>query len=281
MHFNLFPYLCTQTNTNTMATAHGTFLDIGNEITDEVKTFLHYFAQDTTARLLHNVAKLDLRDSGALRASIQATVYNNAGGNDALVRFYYLNYGRYLQHALGAYFYVDDDLNTYRKRKLKNGTSVTIAGSGKRHGVKRQNVDVPEMTEMVKLKPNISGLPKNADRERTHYASPWLDSEIRLHTKAIQRRLSLQLGFTASAYLLHGFLRAFAVSRAPDQKTVNARMDYNDFNPNARLFPADVYAPIISFEPDFDAEEAWLKCKGYIKQMQHGWGLSSFNMNNV
>ena len=249
------------------------FLDLANPITPEVETLLHYFAKDTTQRILHNISKLDIKHSGALMSSISSTVYKNAGGNDMLVRFYYLNYARYLQHALGAYFAVDADLEVKK---------------GKRQGVKRRNVEVPEMTSMENLKPSISGLParvmKGKTREDYHKAKPFLDSEIRLHLRSTQRRLAVLCGFTASAYILHGFVRSMARLRDPNYiiskngySVAEGRERFNERGGRQ----VDVNEMVISWEPDFDAEKAWLKARGYLEHFQAEWGLSTFNKQNL
>lgn len=54
-----------------MKLEHASYLDFGNELGKEELQLLHFFCKDTTERILRNVRKLDVRNTGALANSIQ------------------------------------------------------------------------------------------------------------------------------------------------------------------------------------------------------------------
>ena len=65
-------------------------LGLDKEFTQETVMELHRFAQRTVNRIMEKIARLNIKDTGALMNSIKATVHTNAGGNQALVQFFYL-----------------------------------------------------------------------------------------------------------------------------------------------------------------------------------------------
>lgn len=74
-----------------------------------VEKILYYFMIDTLDKINKNIAELAIgrhnpnahwEGVGDLEDSIRATINNNAGGNKALVTFFYQNYGRFVEIAV-------------------------------------------------------------------------------------------------------------------------------------------------------------------------------------
>lgn len=75
----------------------------------KVEKILYYFMIDTLEKINKNIAELAIgrhnpranwAGRGDLEDSIKATINNNAGGNKALVAFFYQNYGRFVEIAV-------------------------------------------------------------------------------------------------------------------------------------------------------------------------------------
>ena len=241
-----------------MKLEHGSYLEFGNELGKEELQLLHFFCIDTTERILRNVAKLNIRNTGALASSIHGIVYANSGRNDAMIRFYYMNYAGYLENALGSYFDIDDDLSK----------------GNKRHGVKAKNAIVPQVDSqgVRPMEIGIKGIPEKVSDSRAHQgqmrgalhrAKPIIHSEIRLHLKNTQRRLAVLLGYTATAYLLRGLIVAIQ-----DKGMVEHEYPYG-IGTREQWLPTD-------FSAAKAEEDAWLEARGYLKQIEHGWGLTAF-----
>lgn len=178
-------------------------------MTDEVRQYLHWFCQNTTEKILRNINRLAIgrcEDStGELARSIHGIVYNNAGGKDAFVRFYYQNYAPYLEYGLGAYYGVD----------------AALAEGDKRKGVK--DIHVHPVTAISSagfsgIRTTMHGIPQTytksdgttADRGEVHKARPFLHSEIRIQLRRIQERLVTACAYTATAYLVQGVCRSMS-----------------------------------------------------------------------
>jgi hypothetical protein len=168
-------------------------LDLGNVVNEEMMEILHYFARNTIDRIFHHIERLDIKDTGALKKSIRATVSNMSSGNIALVNFFYINYGVFVEQAVGKYYGVDSDL-------------------GHKRGVKSVNIGAPEITsyDYGAMKGQIKGIPernpkvksRGGERGAFHRPRPFLMSEIRYQLRRTQWRLLEQLGYTASAHLI-------------------------------------------------------------------------------
>lgn len=158
--------------------AKDTFLDLANTLGQAEQQILFYFCKDTTERIMMNIARLGIGEckgaTGALRKSIHSVVYNNARGDEAMIRFYYLNYAAFVETATGKYYGVD--------RKGKKYADVSpippIGGSG------------------------YEPIPTKAPR---HRAKPFITGEIRLHARATQLRLAKACAYTAQWFLSRGF----------------------------------------------------------------------------
>lgn len=169
-------------------------LDLGNVVDEEMMEILHYFAKNTIDRIFRHIERLGIKKhTGNLKKSIRATVSNMSGGNAALVNFFYINYGVFVEQAVGKYYGVDSDL-------------------GHKRGVKSVNIGAPEITsyDYGAMKGQIKGIPernpkvksRGGERGAFHRPRPFLMSEIRYQLRRTQWRLLEQLGYTASAHLI-------------------------------------------------------------------------------
>lgn len=133
---------------------------------------MHRFARKTVERIMEKIGRLKIQDTHALENSIKSTVHTNAGGNQAMVQFFYLYYGECVEQAVGKYYGVDRDLGIGR-------------------GVRSENIQAPEITGVGygPLKASFSGVPANARREQTHRPRPFLRSEIRRNVEYVGWRL--------------------------------------------------------------------------------------------
>ena len=148
---------------------------------------INYFAKDTIDKIFEHIERLDVRDTGALRNSIRAVVHANAGGNDALVQFFYIHYAPYVENALGRYWGVDSDIPD-------------------RKGVGIHNIDVPPIQQVNygPMTATFKGLPKahSALRTATHRPRPFFNSEIRRQIERISYRLMRELGNNIEIHML-------------------------------------------------------------------------------
>lgn len=169
-------------------------LDLGNVVDEEMMEILHYFAKNTIDRIFRHIERLGIKKhTGNLKKSIRATVSNMSGGNAALVNFFYINYGVFVEQAVGKYYGVDSDL-------------------GHKRGVKSMNIGAPEITsyDYGPMKGIIRNIPpknpevksRGGERGAFHRPRPFLMSEIRYQLRRTQWRLLEQLGYTASAHLI-------------------------------------------------------------------------------
>lgn len=138
---------------------------------ERTQKLLHYFAIDTTKKILKNFQLLEISSpyhpkkkpfTGNLYRSIYWQVQNNAGGNQTAVRFYFLNYARYLEMGVG-------------------------------WGVKYSRI--PAITAELGLRP----IPRDGGRRM---AKPFLMSEIRLHTRMVLEKLAAKYAFEGGMYIL-------------------------------------------------------------------------------
>ncbi len=152
-------------------------IDLERKFSSEVYIILHYFVVDTVGKIFDHIDRMNIYNTGALRDSIRALVHTNAGGNEALVEFFYWNYGDCVEQAVGKYYGVDKDL-------------------GKKVGVKSKNIQAPQISTYgySALKASFSGVPQNARREETHRPRPFLRSEIRRQVERISYKLMSEAG---------------------------------------------------------------------------------------
>lgn len=145
---------------------------------------LHFFVTDTVNKIFHHIDRLKIKRTSALRDSIKAVVHTNSGGNEALVQFFYLNYGDCVEQAVGKYYGVDADL-------------------GKGVGVKSENISAPEITGSGygAMTASFNGLPANARRERTHKPRPFLRSEIRRQVERVSFKLMKESGILIDIHI--------------------------------------------------------------------------------
>lgn len=171
-------------------------LNLANVVDKDTMRLLHYFAQNTTDRIFAHISRLRIHDTGALESSIRATVWNMAGGNSALVRFYFLSYAPYVEQAVGKYYGIDADL-------------------GPDTGVKSANISAPQIKSpsYTSMYGQMNGIPQRTatgrDRGEVHRPRPFLMSEIRYQLRSIQWRLLRELGYTASAHIIHDICDMF------------------------------------------------------------------------
>lgn len=191
------------------------FSDVNFEKTTnkDMQVFLNWFVQNTTDKIFARMERLNIGDTGALRNSIRGVVYSNAGGNDWLVKFYYLNYGRFLEFGLGHNRGSDADLG--------------------REGVKIGNVKVPAITswQYDALSPTFqgqtnAGVPvgktglgpsrkggkrtlEPRDRAKYHKAKPFLFNSIRAEMKRISFRMAEQIAYHGAICMTYGIVGAF------------------------------------------------------------------------
>lgn len=140
-------------------------LDFGNPKVDEI---LHYFAKDTTERILGNFEKLNIssptnkkgrKSAGSLYRSIFWRVYNSAGGDSAKITFFYQHYATFVE---------------------------TGTGRGVRYSA---------LEQLTKLE----ALSRPGTRR---VAKPFILSEIRLHTRMLLDRLMQMYAYTGGIYIV-------------------------------------------------------------------------------
>lgn len=174
-----------------MAVSKYAKLDLNNHLTADVLRLIHYFAKDTTDKIFEHIDRLDIRDTGTLRNSIKSMVMMNAGGNSALVSFYYINYAPYVEMAVGKYRGVDNDL-------------------GKGVGVKKDNITIPPIsgTNYGPMSASFSGVPENRRREETHRPRPFLRAEINRQIERISYRLLEECANTMQIHMFEAVSQA-------------------------------------------------------------------------
>lgn len=189
--------------------------DWDNVESKELLQYLDWFCKNTTNKIFHRMDTLNVGKSGALRNSIRSIVYNNAGGNGAMVRFYYLAYGRFIEMALGHNRNSDRDLVS----RDSNGNRVV-------EGVKIRNRKVPAMTSWDTPPINVtfqgqtdSGISvgttgKNSmgarvDRSLYHKAKPFLMSSINAEMNRISVRIAEKIAFFGSIQLTQAVVGIF------------------------------------------------------------------------
>lgn len=72
----------------------------------KIRKILYYFMLDTHNKLMANMSEMSISphnpnatwpDQGVMERSIHETIVNNSGGNSALVRFFYVNYAKFVE----------------------------------------------------------------------------------------------------------------------------------------------------------------------------------------
>lgn len=151
-----------------------------------VQERIHYFAVDTTEKILRNMKVMqvspkrsDRNYTGSLERSIHWTIVSNAGGDMALVEFYYLFYGRYVEMAASGW--------------LTKGWG--HVGKG----------DVPEMTSKSGVWVTTN------DRVRPWKAKPFINSEIKREAKKLGRRLAAQFAYAGGMQIFQTFVTEASV----------------------------------------------------------------------
>ena len=146
----------------------------------DVRQNLIWFCENTIDRILYNFKQLhispynpNLRNSGdgELMRSIHWTVSNSAGGNKALVSFFYLNYGRYVELATG----------------YELSTHITWNNPGK----------LPSMQGM-------ESIPRGDDFDRP--SKPVISSEIRLQARRLLEKLAKRFAYLGGASIIYNVL---------------------------------------------------------------------------
>lgn len=178
------------------------FMESG-QLTDESRQLLTYFMKNTTEKIFRRMNLMSVR-SQSVRNSIHAVVYNNAGGNAALVRFYYINVARFIELGVGK-FASDYDL-------------------GRGVGVKVTNVDIPQLRKgnYSPLTPTFQGISATGrnkvgdpiPRDKYHKARPFFLNTIRMEMRRTAERLATQCAFTHTAYLIKGMSGILALDQA-------------------------------------------------------------------
>lgn len=149
---------------------------------------VHYFAIDTINKIFDHIDRLKIgrcaESTGALKSSIRSTVHTNAGGNEALVQFFYMYYGDCVEQAVGKYRGIDKDL-----------------GDGV--GVKSKNIKAPQI-EGVGYGPmtaTFDGVSDSPGRVRTHKPRPFLRSEIRRQVERTSYKLMEEAGLLIDIHM--------------------------------------------------------------------------------
>lgn len=151
-----------------------------------VQERIHYFAKDTTEKILRNMAYMEIHPhrslspsqkkkfTGDLKRSIHWTIVSTAKGDMTMVEFYYLFYGKFLE--MSASGWLND----------KYGP-VT---SGK----------VPAMTDKSGVWVRTNGM------RRPWKAKPFISSEIRRQAKRLLKRLAEQFAYAGGMQIFSGFV---------------------------------------------------------------------------
>lgn len=161
-------------------------IDLQRQFSLETVRMLRFFVTNTIDGIFRHIERLKIKDTGALKDSIKATIHTNAGGNEALVRFFYLDYGDCVEQAVGKYYGVDVDL-------------------GEGTGVKSRNIQAPEITGVGygAMTPSFSGISETIQakgkhegefRGKYHRPRPFLRSEIRHQVDYISQKLMREAG---------------------------------------------------------------------------------------
>ena len=82
-------------------------LNGANNFGEEELHILDMFCKCTIERILKNIMRLEIGETNQLRQSIHATVYSQANGKSAYVRFFYMNYAYFTEWAVGKYRGID------------------------------------------------------------------------------------------------------------------------------------------------------------------------------
>lgn len=189
--------------------------DWDNVESKELLTYLDWFCKNTTNKIFRRMETLKIGKSGALRNSIRSIVYSNAGGNGAMVRFYYLSYGRFVEMALGHNRGSDKDLISH-----------DATGEKVIEGVKIRNRDVPAMstwdTPALNVKfqgktdsgisigtTGLNGHGAKVDRTRYHKAKPFLMSSIKAEMNRISIRLAEKIAYFGAIQLTEAVVNVF------------------------------------------------------------------------
>ena len=151
---------------------------LGGKFTEEAQKravqLVGYFVKDTVDKIFYHIQRLKIKNSGATKDSIKAIMHANSGGDKFLVQIWHTYYAEYVEMAVGKYRGIDNDL-------------------GKKRGVRVENIDAPEITELDydRLTAKFKGVPANARREETHRPRPFLRSEIRRNLARISNKLDI------------------------------------------------------------------------------------------
>lgn len=180
------------------------------ELDAESRQLITYFMKNTTEKIFRRMNLMGVK-SKSVRNSIHAVVYNNAGGDEALVRFYYLNVARFIELGVGRFREVDWDLQG--------------------EGVKAINVNIPQLQpgNYSPLTPSFHGTTNKGisvgptgrnragqpvDRSKRHKARPFLMNTIRQEMKRTAERLATQMAYTHTVYMVKGLTGMLALDQA-------------------------------------------------------------------
>lgn len=145
-----------------------------------VRERIRYFAMDTTDQILANMHEFEVSPhkskrnyTGELERSIHWTIVNNAKGNMALVEFYYLYYGRFLELSASGW----------------------LSGPGKKYPSIGPG-SVPEMQ-------NKKGVQVGT---RPWKAKPFITSQIRRNANKLLTRLAKQFAYQGGMSIFNTFV---------------------------------------------------------------------------
>lgn len=180
------------------------------DLTPESRQLITYFMKNTTEKIFRHMNLMGVK-SQSVRNSIHAVVYNNAGGNDALVRFYYLNVARFIELDVGRFCEVDWDLQGEGVKainvdisELKSGNYSPLTPSF--HGTTNKGIAVGPTGR------NRAGKP--VDRTKRHQARPFLMNTIRQEMRRTAERLATQMAYTHTVYMVKGLTGMLALDQA-------------------------------------------------------------------
>lgn len=191
------------------------------ELDAESRQLITYFMKNTTEKIFRRMSQMDIH-SPTIRNSIHAVVYNNAGGDDALVRFYYLNVARFIELGVGHNFMSDADLGREGVKvvnlgdipALKSGTyaPLDIKFQGTTDG--RNGKKPVPVGPMGARYDKATGQRVPVPRGEHHKARPFLLNTIRLEMRRIAERLATQMAYTHTVYMLRGLTGTLSLDQA-------------------------------------------------------------------
>lgn len=181
-------------------------LDLANEWNDRTLELVHYFCQNCTDKILANIDRLNIKDTGTLRNSIEGVVRYNAGsgkGASALVLIYFATYGPYVEQAVGKYYGVDAALGKgrgIRSREMPyiSEDPITSATYAPLHG----NISPAALQYYTDKQGN------KQDRGAKHRPRPFIRNVIRYEIERISFRLLEELGNTMEIHCLGAIVDA-------------------------------------------------------------------------